>query len=174
MRKAFVCLALLFLCGCIDDRNVNGGRLISYQLWVPAGVMAVGLVAIPIGLILRRKLAWAGWSLMIIGPIAAIVMAPSLYRDRVEISDDRLFVRTGIWGLTAVHDVEFAKLKQIRITAEVVRDKNSTRTNYFYNCDTAAGVVKVPVNNALTQYAAPLILESVRKRGIPIQDATAQ
>jgi hypothetical protein len=159
--------------GCVQESNSNGERVYQYELWVPLTVLVVGLAAIPIGLWLRKWTARLGWGLVVAGPVAALFFAPSLFRDRVVVSRERFHVQTGIWGLTAVHSLEFADIKEIRITAETTTSRGGKRTNYFLNCDKkSGGSNKVSVNNAVTDAAATAILQEAQAHGIPIRDET--
>src|SRR4051812_31968397 len=99
-RILLVATFLLTIGGCVQESQVAGERIFQYETWVPLSVLLAGLVAIPMGLGVRKKNNWLGWTIVVAGPIAAIVFAPSLFRDRVTVSNERFHVRTGIWGLT--------------------------------------------------------------------------
>ncbi len=48
-------------------------------------------------------------------------------------------------------------------------------TSYYYICEKkSGGSVKVPVNNAVAQAAAPIILQEASARGIPVRDETGE
>jgi hypothetical protein len=162
---------LLVVGGCVRESKIDGKQVYQYEYWVPLTTLVLGLAAIPAGWFLRQKNGRFGWGLLILGPVAAIFFAPSLFRDRVTVGPDGFHVRTGIWGLTAVHEVVFADITQIRITAEKVSTRRGQKTNYFMNCDAkSGGSSKVPINNAVTEEAADAILQQATDHDIPILD----
>jgi len=160
--------------GCVHESSDGPTRTFTYELWVPASVLIGGLAAAPAGWFLRKSSARFGWGLLFVAPIAAIFFAPSLFLDRAVVDDNTFSLRTGIWGLTAVHEVRFDDLKTVRIIAEETSGRNgSKRKNYYLICERIDGSTsKVPVNNNVAQAAAPRFLEKIADRGIPIQDET--
>lgn len=166
------CAVVLLAGGCVHKYESGGEKFFEYELWVPLSVLFGGLAAAPIGWVMRENAGRIAWALLIGGPIAALLFAPSLACDQVVVGKERFHVRTGIWGLTAVHDVEFSQIRQIRITAETSTSRRGRRTSYYLNCDTASGTEKVGINNAVTEAAAPAILAEATDRGIPILDQT--
>jgi hypothetical protein len=169
-----VAILLLFVSGCVHENTDGATQTFAYELWVPLSVLLAGLVAAPAGWFLRETSSRFGWGLLIIGPVAAIFFAPSLFRDRAVVDDTAMSLRTGIWGLTSVHDVKYDDLKQIRIISEEVSGRRgSKRTNYYLLCERNDGTTaKVPVNNKVAQAAAPHFLQKASDRGIPIVDET--
>lgn len=169
-----IAILVLSLTGCVQESSDGAGRIFTYQLWVPLSVLLVGVAGGVGGWFLREQSARIGWGLLIMGPLAAVFFAPSLLRDRAVVNDNKFSVRTGIWGLTAVHEVKLANLKQVRIISEQVRGRRgSKRTNYYLLCEGSDGATsKVPVNNAVSEAAAPHFLKRVADLGIPILDET--
>lgn len=156
--------------GCVQESTVNGEHIFKYALWVPLLVLFGGFVAAPGGWFLREKNSRLGWGLMILGPFAALFMAPSLFMERVGVGDDGFRVRT----ISSDKEVKFAEIRQIRVTAEVSRGRRgSTTTNYYYNWDLkAGGSTQVGINSALMKDAMPSILQQVSAHDIPILDET--
>jgi hypothetical protein len=136
--------------------------------------MLGGVAAFLVGWKFRTTSARFGWGLLILGPVAAIFFAPSLFRDRATLDDTSFSLRTGIWGLTSVHEVKFDELKQVRIVSEEVRGRRGRRrTNFYLLCERNDGTTaKVPVNNRVAEAAAPHILQSVADHGIEVVDET--
>jgi MFS family permease len=176
-RRTLGCLAgsLLLLCtaGCVREEVSGTTRTFTYELWVPASILVGGIVAAVAGWFLRQRGSW-GWILLIGGPIAAIFFAPSMFRDRTVLTDERLQVTTGIWGMTAAHDVAFADLTMIRQIAEESRGRRGRRrTNYYLVCERKDGTsAKLPLGNNLVEAAATPFMEAATARGIPYQDDT--
>ena len=172
-RTVLVLGLLISVAGCVRETNVNGELVYQYELWVPLAAILAGLIATPIGWLLRERSVRFGWGLVVIGPIATAVVAPSLFQDRVAVSEQGFHIRTGIWGLTSVHSVQFDDVKEIRISAETTLGRRGRHTNYYLNCDhKSGGSSKVPINNAVCEAAAGAILMEAAVHEIPVRDTT--
>src|SRR5262249_27431870 len=89
---------------------------------------------------------------------------------RVTVTDNGFHVRTGLWGLTAVHEVPFNNLRVLRLTSETTTSKGVPTTKYYFVCDMKNGeTVRVPVVNEVTKAAAETILRRVAAYGVPIE-----
>ena len=176
-RKPALCLIgvlLLFTCGCVSETTDGSSQTFTYELWVPISVLVGGIVAGFAGWFFRRSLGNFGWGLLILGPIVAIFFAPSLLQDRVVIDDSKLSMRSGIWGLTVVHEVQYDELKQVNIISEVVSGRRGRkRTNFYLQCLRNDGTTaKVPINNGVAETAAPHFLDRISELGILVVDKT--
>jgi hypothetical protein len=176
-RTTFLVLVgLLLACasGCVEESVDGVNRVYTYPLWLPLTVFLGGMVGGVAGWMLRNSISRLAWALLIGGPIAAILFAPSLLRDRAVVGADSFSLRSGIWGLTAVHEVKFADLTSVRIVAEEVRGRRgSKRTNYYLVCERKDGTsAKVPLNNSVSEAAAPALLERLNELDIPVVNAT--
>jgi hypothetical protein len=82
--------------------------------------------------------------------------------------------RSSARGMTAVHEVKLDELTRIRLTVEESTGRRGRkRKNFYLLCERKDGTLaKVPVNNNTAEAAAPLFLENVAKRGIPLVDET--
>ncbi len=171
MRFALPFMLLpLLVTGCVQESDADGARVYTYEMWVPTSVLLLGLAAGPVGFAMRERSGRLGWGLMIAGPVAAFFFAPSLFRDRVVVANDGFHVRSGIWGLTAVHSVKFADLQRIRITSETSRTRRGgKRTNYYFVCERKDGSVsKVPVSGTISEAASEQMLLHAIAYGVPI------
>src|SRR5688572_10959682 len=83
--------------GCVRQAEEASVKQFSYELWLPLGLLVGGIVAAPAGWYLRKSAGRVAWALLIGGPVAALMFAPSLLRDRVTVSADSFDMRTGIW-----------------------------------------------------------------------------
>lgn len=173
-RYSLAAIVLLFVSGCVRESADGPNQIFTYELWVPFSVLFSGLVAAPAGWFLRKTSARLGWGLLIAGLVATLFFTPSLFRDRAVVADTAFSLRTGIWGLTAVHDVKYDDLKRIRIISEEVSGRRgSSRTNYYLLCERSDGTTeKIPVSNNVAQAAAPYFLKKASARGIPVVDET--
>lgn len=170
----FLCSVPVFaLAGCVQHTASDGVDTFGYEPWVPLAAAVAGIVAAPVGWVVRQHSARFGWGLLVLSPIGVFLFAPSLWRDRVTVDDRGFHSRTGIWGLTAVHDVQFDDLRTLKIVSEKSRGRSGSRINYYFMCERKSGeVVKVPVNNEVSRAGAALILQRVGDHGIPIVDTT--
>jgi hypothetical protein len=167
-------LILLSASGCVRESSNQEERVFQYELWVPLCVLIAGIAAGAAGFFLRKHNAKLGWVMIIMGPLAALGFAPSMYFERTTISKDAFDVRTGIWGQTVIPTVRFADLTGIRITSETRRGRRGRKTtSFYYVCEKkSGGSEKVGINNAVVQAAAPIILKEAMERGIPVRDET--
>jgi hypothetical protein len=167
---------LLSASGCVRESTNQDEHVFQYELWVSGGVLLLGIVAGAGGFFLRKHNGRAGWALIILGPLAAICFAPSMFLERTIVRKDGFEMHTGIWGQTVVPPMKFADLSGIRMTSETRRTRRGGRsTNFSLNCDKkSGGSTKVPVNNGVAQAAAKLILQEAMGQGVPFRDETAQ
>lgn len=165
---------LVLISGCVRE-SVDGDRQqFTYELWLSGLVLVGGIVAIPAGLALRKRIPRLGWSLLIGGPLAAFGFAPSLFFEKVTLNDKTLHVQSGIWGMTAIHSVSLDDLKSVRLIVEHSTGRKGRKVQkYYLMCDLkSGGSSKIPVNNNVTEAAAPHFIQRVRERGIPVYDQT--
>lgn len=160
--------------GCVRETVDNGERIFQFELWLPLVALLGGFALIPVGWMLRSVWARLGWGLLLLGPIAALGFAPSLFMEKSVVRPDGFEVHTGIWGLTAGDSANFADISRIRITAETSRTRRGGKsTTYYLNCDRkSGGSGKFPMGSDVTKAAAVAILEAAREHGIPIEDRT--
>src|SRR4051794_33830495 len=86
----------LFLAGCVTKSESGAEVTVHYEWWLPLGMLVAGVLAIPIGLAVRKNSTRLGWGLIIAGPIAALGFAPSFLFERVFIHDRGFEVHSGI------------------------------------------------------------------------------
>ena len=69
-----------------------------------------------------------------------------MLRDRVVVDDAGFHSRTGVWGLSAVHDVAYNDVQTVRVISETTRTRRGgKRTNDYFLCEMKAGnAVKFP------------------------------
>lgn len=157
------------------DVKVDGTtHTFTYEWWIPSVILLGGLVAIPVGLVLRRSTSRFGWALLIGGPIAALGVAPSLFLDRSVVDDQHFSVRSGIWGMTAVHDVVYDKLANVRyIVEESTGRRGRTNYSYYLVCTNRDGTTaKIPMGNHCAEAAAVEFLKQAAALNVPIHDET--
>lgn len=161
-------LILITASGCVRESQSGTARTFKYQLWLPLSVLVGGIVAGPVGWFLRRQRY--GWAMLVLGPLATLFFAPTLFLERVTLDDNTYTVRSGIWGMTASHQVDLSKLKYVAITTEENRGRRGrTTTSTYLICNNQDGSVqKLSVNNDVTRAGAPHFLAKIAARGVPV------
>ena len=159
---------------CVRESADQARHVFQYELWVPLVVLRAGIAGGAGGFFLRKVNGRLGWSLLILGPLAAIVFAPSIFLERSVVGKDGFEKNTGFWGTTVVPPVKYADLIGIRMTSETRRTRRGGKSTSFYlNCDSkTGGSTKVSINNEVTKAAAKVILKEAMDHGIPFRDKT--
>ncbi|MFO0819360.1 MAG: hypothetical protein U1A77_15545 [Pirellulales bacterium] len=106
-RCCFLTLACLFLTGCVTKSVTESGISVQYHWGIALGALAAGILAAPLGLVVRSFSSRLSWGLFVLGPVAILMIAPTAYREGVTIHADGFEVYSGIWGLTASQAVKF-------------------------------------------------------------------
>lgn len=171
--RAAAGLLLAATTGCVRQTAEGGEDVFQYELWVPIALLAAGMAAAPVGWFWRRRSTRQGWALLVIGPVAALAFAPSLYLERTAVDGEGFHIRSGIWGSTAVYDLSFSQIRSLRFMSEERSTRRGKRTHYFLVCGlTSGGETKVPFNNDVKRAAVPMIVRRASERGISFVDET--
>lgn len=172
-RTIFAIPLAILLCltvGCVSSEVDGRTTTYTYEIWAPLTVLVGGVTALPFGVLLLKRIKRLGIVVLISGLIAAVMVAPSMFRDQVIVSDEDLHLRTGFWGLTAVHHVQFADVESVTFEREVKRGRRGRkRVSEFLLFQTRQGVARVPVSNRLTRAAMEDIIARLGKRGIAVR-----
>ena len=173
-RLFLVLLALVLIAtgGCVHESDSGSTHVVKYEWWLPLSVFLGGAIAGPAGWLLRRSSERFGWGLLILGPLAAIGLAPSLFMESATLDDNTYKVRSGFWGMTASQDIELSKLKTVTITTEERRGRRGrkTKSNYLV-CEFQDGTTtKLSANNDVTRAAASHFVDKISARGITVND----
>lgn len=174
-RRAFAgtFLLLAVTTGCVRESTDAGDEVFQYQLWAPLALVAAGIAAAPIGWFLRNRSTRFGWGLLVLGPLFALALAPSLYLERVTVGGDGFHVRSGIWGSTAVFDVDFNQIRSLRFITQTRTTRRGRRTEQVMVCvPTTGGETRIPLNNDVKRAAVKAIVQQAAARGIQVIDET--
>ena len=157
--------------GCVKETVVGTRTVFEYESWVPAGALLGCIVAVVVGWLFRKRFERYAWGLVVAGVGVGVVVPPSLWRDRATIDADGFSLRTGIWGLTSVHQVRFEQVQAIRVVTKSSRVRGK-RFDYYLQCQGQAVVLaEVPVNNHLARAWGRHIRKAAAARGIEVVSA---
>jgi hypothetical protein len=98
------------------------------------------------------------------GPLLLLI-APSLYSDRVVIDDEHFEARYGFWFAPSVHDVRFDDLRAVQ-HATVTNDRG--RKNRELHCLHKSGAMTVIPCGDLVRNTVPEILDRAKARGVAV------
>ena len=156
---------ILSITGCVSEHTSGSTQTFTYEWWLPLSVILGGIVAAPLGWVLRSKSERYGWGLLIAGPLFAVFGA-FLYSERA-VLDDSKFVTSRLFNS---HEVKFDTLKLLRISTEIETGRRGRKeTKIYVTCTRADGTTaKIGVTNAVLEAAIPKFIEKVAERGIQI------
>jgi hypothetical protein len=173
MNRRFTCLATIILLitwcsGCVRESTVGDHHIFRYEAWVPGVILLAGLVAAAAGWVLRKSNGRYGWILLILGPVAALGFAPSMFLDRVDVGPDGFSRHSGIWGMTSVQDVAFASVSNMQLETREERGRRGRRVERQYLvCNLKSGEkVELPAANDVAREAIPEIARIADSKGI--------
>jgi hypothetical protein len=167
-------LALTGVCcltavGCIEKASGADGVVYSYQTWVPALLVVGGIAALPLGVVVfRRKNRFWGVILTVAGPVAAGVVAPGMFLDKVVVGEDGFTSRHGFWWNPSIHTVRYEDLNQVRLTVEERSGRRGKKYSYYFDCDLKSGrQERVPLGDIMRE-AVPDIAAQFRRHDVPV------
>jgi hypothetical protein len=168
-------ILLMGLSGCVKQTQEGNTQVFTYELWAPMIIFSLGFFfALPAGWLLLGIIKRLGWALMIIGPVASLIFAPSMLLDRATVDDQKFTLRTGIWGLNSEYVVNFGEIEKARFTVEKSYSRRRTYTHHYLWCDKYSGSsVKISLDNPLVEAAKPYFLKKISNRGISVVDEKA-
>lgn len=171
--QVFAAGLLVALAGCTNTRTDGPATVVTFEWWVPALIIVAGLVAIPVGLFVRRK-SFYGWILLIGGPVAAAVFGPGFALDRVIVTPDVLTMRTGMWFDPTVREVRFADLSSVVITKTETRGRRGRKNiSYDLKCTKKSGGQEViPLGTLMEDGGAEAFAKAATASGVMIVDGT--
>jgi hypothetical protein len=164
-----VVLACAAMCGCYRKVNEHGNIVISFDTWVPVLAALIGLAAVPVGgVMFARGNRFKGGLVAVIGPLAAVVIAPMFYLDRVVINEEGFSSRHGFWWSPTVHDIRYQDLAFVQVTEEVRTTRRGRSYSYYFDCTFKSGrQERVPLGDVMKE-ALPEIAEHFRRHGVVV------
>ena len=165
--------AMLFLAGGCVDRTVTGdSTTYDYAWWVPVVVLVSALVAVPAGLMIRRRSGRAGVGLLILGPVLGVVILPAMILDKVKVDSEHFETHYGIWFAPSKHNVRFDDLRELRLVTYEERGRRGRRTTkQKFVCVHKSAAPQDTVHlGTLVKEAAPEILKRAAERGVALTE----
>jgi len=155
--------ALCFLTGCYEQTVRGDESVYRFAWWLGPVIITVGLLGVPVGWLLRQWNPKLGFVVMVLAPILLIIVAPSMYSDRVVVDGRHFEARYGFWFSPSVHVVPFDDLTAIRYVA---KEDHRGRVTYRIHCVHKTGSTTEVSAGDLVRNAVPEILDRARVRGI--------
>jgi hypothetical protein len=162
-----VALTICFLAGCYERVARGNASVYQFAWWLGPMVIAIGLLGIPMGWLLRKWSRKWGFVLMGMAPLLLLIVAPAMYSDRVLIDDEHFEARYGFWFNPSVQHLRFDGLREIRY---VEVPDNQGKTNYELQCVSKTGQVSVVPAGDLVNNAVPEILARAKESGVRVVD----
>ena len=165
----FTGLSFTAVTGCYQKVSGSGGLEFSFQPWVPLLVIIAGVAAALAGVVLlvRGQRFW-GACLVIAGPLAAGVVAPGMFLDRVVVNEEGFYSRHGFWWDSSIHRIRYEELNSVRLVVEENAGRRGRTYSYFFDCTFKSGKKeRVPLGDIMRE-ALPEIAEQFRNHGVPV------
>lgn len=170
-RRCFlVGLTLIVMTGCHDKVANNGNINITFSLWVPLLLLIGGLAAVPIGILLvRKRQRFWGITLLLVGPLVGLALAPGMFQDRVTVNQEGFYSRHGFWWDPTIHEIKYDHLAAVRITIEERTGRRGRKSySYYFDCSFKSGQQeRVPLGDLMKE-ALPDITEQFRQHGVQV------
>jgi cytochrome c oxidase subunit IV len=168
-RSWLVAVSTLLLAGCVTHTVSEGSETFYYDRVLLTLVLLIGGALLPIGFFVKKAYDRLGWGMMIVGPLLALVVALIMWFEHVKVTDQRIIVRSGVFGNTAAQDIPLERVKVIRITEERSGSgRNSRMIDVLYFSGDGGDIAVLPLNNDVKSTAARAILDRANARGVAI------
>jgi hypothetical protein len=164
-----VAAAAFVAAGCYD-RVPSGDEVVyTFQPWIALTIGGASLAVAAAGVFLvRRAKRPLGVTLILVGVLVFAVLCPGAFHDRVVIGPDRLYLTTGFWFAPNEREVRLADVERASVEVVVWRRRFGPQKHYYLNCRLKSGRVEsFPVGD-LMKRAYPEIIETIRKKNIPL------
>jgi hypothetical protein len=172
----FACLC--FVSGCYARASEGNVATYRYARWVPPAVIAVGLLAIPLGLLLGKGSKTSMFVAIGITSIVLLTEAPLTYSNYVIIDDDHFETDIGLWFASTEskhRSVQFQDLKEIRYVETTYHYGRRPTTNYDLHCIPKKGEpFVVQVSGGLVNNSLPEILYRAKAKGVKVVNQAVQ
>ena len=163
--RCVACVFLLAITGCITQTDSGQSVTFHNAWWVWAGIIAVGLIFMPIGFGLLRSDRRLAFGMILMGPLAIIGLAPTFYRAQVTVDDQGVETRQAFWGLSSANSVRFADAAKLRSGQEAGR-RGKMHEVLFFDLK-SGGVTPIHITGDMMREARSEIIRRAKAAGIP-------
>lgn len=175
IQGVFVLMAMILLpmSGCVRQQaGPDGIESFSYEWWMPGVTMLGGVAGILVGMKLVKFIRKLGVAFVMTGLIASLVIGPSMLFDAAVVAEDQFELKTGVWGLTCQHEVDFHELTDAcRVIERKTDSKGRSQSSIYLLCRYRdGGTKKIPLGSEVAKAAAPLLMQRMESFGIAVQD----
>lgn len=163
IRRCFPILALSLVAvfvGCTEHAANGTSETFSYSIFSSIGLFLAGIAAGVAGWMLRDSRF--GLILLIGGPVAALVFAPGFFTDKVQVDDERIYIRTGMWFAPTVIDAKYSDLNAMSVSQEERSGRRGRRyTVEMLNFNTKSkGEQKVQISGLVEEAIKSIIIHA--------------
>jgi hypothetical protein len=157
------------LAGCGGEPFVRDEETVfAYPVWLGPLLVLLGLLTLPAAWQLRReKKPLGALALAILGPLAALALAPGAFLNHVTVGPDHFEVRYGFWWAPHYHFVNYDDLQSICILVETRqggRGKTTIHTLEYVRRDGERSTI--PLDADLRREAGRTIVQAAERRGV--------
>ena len=139
------------------------------ETWIIVAAAAGGVVAAPVGWLLRKRIARLGYALLILGPLAVFLLVPMMWMDRV-IVDSNHFERSSAMPGSNNQLIRFDDVLAMHYHSAVERNGRRSSRKYYLDATRKGGQVQTIPLGTLLQNAIKEILERSAAKGIMVSE----
>ena len=175
LRQIGLLLGAACLSGCVRKETQGDLLVYTFETWVGASVIVVGL-AVTIGAILFRKSGAGAWITAVVAIVLTIVVGPMLLSDYVKLDKEHIETHWGLWFAPSVHNVRFDEVAKVDYTKEVKRGRRGRKnTTYFLVFTKKSGEQeKVAASGELMTAAGDDVIAALTAKGLVVNDLTGE
>jgi hypothetical protein len=157
---------LLSFSGCLQETNQGDVQSFAYPWWLSLVIFLAGALTTWVGYLLLPTNEKPAYIMLLVGPIVALVIAPSYLVNKTTVGPEELHSRYGFFGLDTRH-VKYAELTEVKFTS--VRSRRST--SYFLDCKKQdEDLISLPLDVQGINAAAPRFIQYARAKNVAIVD----
>jgi hypothetical protein len=163
---AFAAFVLCSASGCYEKAVHGDQSVYSFATWLRILAIVGGIVMIPAGWFLRRASEKYGYTVVALGPLFLLVVAPAMFNDRVVVDAEHFEARYGIWISPYTHNVRFDDLREIHHVGVPGRRNRTTYQLHCFRKDGGEPEV-VPIGDLVVN-AVPEILDRAAAKKVHV------
>jgi hypothetical protein len=163
-------IAILLACaGCIQRTEHGDVSTYGFETWILVGTAVGGVVAAPVGWLLRKRIARLGYALLILGPLVVFLLVPTMWTDRV-IVDSNHFERSSAMPGSSNQSIPFGEVLAMRYHSAVEKSGRRSSRKYYLDVTRKDGQVQTITLGSLFQEAIKEIFRRAAAKGIKVSE----